>query len=45
LAFQPQWLEYEIDSNMTGVVSLCVNEVLWLPPHQAALRGKNAVAA
>src|SRR3989454_10884508 len=30
---------------MTGVVSLCVDDVVWLPPNQPALRGKNAVAA
>ena len=40
-----QWLEYELDGNMTGVVSLCVDDVVWLPPNQQALRGKNAVAA
>jgi len=45
LAVQQQWLEYELDGNMTGVVSLCVDDVVWLPPNQPALRGKNAVAA
>jgi ketosteroid isomerase-like protein len=44
LAVQHQWLEYELDGNMTGVVSLCVDDVVWLPPNQPALRGKNAVA-
>jgi ketosteroid isomerase-like protein len=45
LVVQQQWLEYERDGNMTGVVSLCVDDVVWLPPNQPALRGKNAVAA
>jgi len=45
LAVQQQWLEYELDGNMSGVVSLCVDDVVWLPPNQPALRGKNAVAA
>jgi ketosteroid isomerase-like protein len=45
LAVQQQWLEYELDGNMTGVVSLCVDDVVWLPPNEPALRGKNAVAA
>jgi ketosteroid isomerase-like protein len=45
LAFQQQWLEYELNGNMTGVVSLCVDDVVWLPPNEPALRGKNAVAA
>jgi ketosteroid isomerase-like protein len=45
LAVQQQWLEYELDGNLTGVVSLCVDDVVWLPPNQPALRGKNAVAA
>ncbi len=45
LAVQQQWLEYELDGNMTGVVSLCIDDVVWLPPNQRALRGKNAVAA
>jgi ketosteroid isomerase-like protein len=45
LAVQQRWLEYELDANMTGVVSLCVEDVVWLPPNQPALRGKNALAA
>jgi ketosteroid isomerase-like protein len=45
MAVQQQWLEYEQDGNMTGVVSLCVEDVVWLPPNQPALRGKKAVAA
>jgi ketosteroid isomerase-like protein len=45
LAVQQQWLQYELDGNMAGVVSLCVDDVVWLPPNQPALRGKNAVAA
>lgn len=45
LAVQQQWLDYELDGNMTGVVSLCVDDVVWLPPNQPALRGKSAVAA
>jgi ketosteroid isomerase-like protein len=45
LAVQQRWLEYELDGNMTGVVSLCADDVVWLPPNHPALRGKNAVAA
>jgi ketosteroid isomerase-like protein len=45
LAVQQRWLEYELDADMTGVVSLCVEDVVWLPPNQPALRGKNALAA
>jgi ketosteroid isomerase-like protein len=30
---------------MMGAVSLCVDDVVWLPPNQPALRGRNAVAA
>ena len=45
MAVQQQWLEYELDGNMTGIVWLCVDDVVWLPPNETALRGKNAVAA
>jgi ketosteroid isomerase-like protein len=45
LAVQQQWLEYELAGNMTGVVSLCVDNVVWLPPNEPPLRGKGAVAA
>jgi len=45
LAVQQKWLEYELAGNMRGVVSLCADDVVWLPPNQPALRGKKAVAA
>ena len=45
LAVQQQWLEYELGGNLTGIVSLCADDVVWLPPNQPALRGRDAVAA
>ncbi len=44
LAVQQAWLEYELAGNIMGVVSLCRDDVVWLPPNQPALRGQNAVA-
>jgi len=44
LAVQQEWLEYELHGNITGVVSLCSDDVVWLPPNQPALHGQNAVA-
>ena len=44
LAVQQKWLEFELDGNVTGVVSLCSDDVVWLPPNQPALHGRNAVA-
>jgi|ERR1017187_1458966 ketosteroid isomerase-like protein len=43
LTVQQEWLEYERNGNVTGVVSLCSDDVVWLPPNQPAMRGKNAV--
>lgn len=45
LAVQHQWIEYEIAGDTSGIVSLCVDDVVWLPPDESALRGTNAVAA
>lgn len=44
LALQQEWLEYELNGNIAGVLSLCSDDVAWLPPNQPALRGRNAVA-
>jgi ketosteroid isomerase-like protein len=44
LAVQQEWLEHELNGNIAGVVSLCSDDVVWLPPNQPALRGQNAVA-
>lgn len=44
LAVQQEWLEHELNGNIAGVVSLCSDDVVWLPPSQPALRGQNAVA-
>jgi ketosteroid isomerase-like protein len=45
LAVQQQWLEYELAGNTMGVVSLCADDVVWLPPNEPDLCGKSAVAA
>ena len=45
LAIQQQWLDYELAGNTTGVVSLCLEDVVWLPPNELALRGKSVVTA
>jgi len=45
LAIQQQWLDYELAGNTTGVVSLCLEDVVWLPPNEPTLRGKSEVAA
>jgi ketosteroid isomerase-like protein len=45
LAIQQQWLEYELAGDTMRVVSLCLDNVIWLPPNEPALRGKNVVAA
>ena len=44
LAVQQEWLEFELHGNITGVVSLCSDDVVWLPPNQPALHGQDAVA-
>jgi ketosteroid isomerase-like protein len=45
LAVHQQWLEHELAGNRSGVLALCVDDVVWLPPNEPALRGKTAVAA
>ncbi|MGA9585967.1 MAG: DUF4440 domain-containing protein [Terracidiphilus sp.] len=44
MAVQQEWLEHELNGDIAGVVSLCSDDVVWLPPNQPALRGQNAVA-
>lgn len=44
-AVHRQWLEHELAGNRSGILALCVDDVVWLPPHEPALRGKAAVAA
>jgi ketosteroid isomerase-like protein len=44
LAVQREWLDYELAGNIAGVVSLCSDDVVWLPPNQPALSGQNKVA-
>lgn len=44
LAVQQRWVDYELDGDTSGVISLCVDDVVWLPPNEPALRGKSAVA-
>ena len=41
---QQHWLERELAGDMVGVLDLCVEDVVWLPPNESALRGKSAVA-
>jgi ketosteroid isomerase-like protein len=45
MAVQQQWLDYELAGDMTGVLALCVDDVVWLPPNEPAVRGKKEVAA
>ena len=45
IAVQQQWLEHELAGDMTAVLALCADDVVWLPPNEPALRGKDAVAA
>jgi len=44
MAVQQHWLGYELASDTVGVLGLCVDDVVWLPPNKPALRGKSAVA-
>ena len=45
MALQQQWLEHELAGDMVAVLALCVDDVVWLPPNEPALRDKSAVAA
>ncbi|MBI3665557.1 MAG: DUF4440 domain-containing protein [Acidobacteria bacterium] len=45
MAVQQQWLDHELAGDMMGLLALCVQDVVWLPPNVPALRDKNAVAA
>ena len=45
MAFQQQWLGHELAGDMAGVLALCAEDVVWLPPNEPALRGKAGVAA
>jgi ketosteroid isomerase-like protein len=45
MAVHQEWLEHELAGDMSGVLALCVDETVWLPPGEPALRGKTAVAA
>lgn len=45
MAVQQQWVGHELAGDMAGVLALCVDDVVWLPPNEPALRDKNAVAA
>jgi ketosteroid isomerase-like protein len=45
MTVQQQWLERELAGDMAGVLALCVDDVVWLPPNEPALRDKSAVAA
>jgi ketosteroid isomerase-like protein len=45
IAVQEQWLAHELAGDRVGVLALCVDDVVWLPPNEPALREKSAVAA
>ena len=45
MAVQQQWLGHELAGDKVGVLALCVDDVVWLPPNGPALRDKMAVAA
>ena len=44
VAVQQHWLAHELAGEMAGLLGLCVDDVVWLPPNEPALRGKSAVA-
>jgi len=44
MAVQQHWLEDELAGDTVGVLALCVDGVVWLPPNEPAIRGKGAVA-
>ena len=44
MTVQQHWLGHELAGDMVGVLDLCVDDVVWLPPNESALRGKSAVA-
>jgi len=43
-AVQQKWLECELAGDPNGVLALCTDDVVWLPPNETALHGKKAVA-
>jgi len=45
MAIQQHWLGYELAGDRVGVLALCVDDVVWLPPNEPALRDKSVVAA
>jgi len=44
MAVQQHWLERELAGDTVAVLGLCVDDVVWLPPNEPAMRGKSAVA-
>ena len=45
MAVQQNWLACELAGDVAGVLALCADDVVWLPPNEPALRGKGPVAA
>ena len=43
MAVQQHWLEHELAGDTVGVLGLCVDDVVWLPPNESAMCGKSAV--
>src|SRR5215831_18205457 len=44
MTVQQHWLEHELAGDTVGVLGLCADEIVWLPPNESPLRGKSAVA-
>ncbi|MBI1983964.1 MAG: DUF4440 domain-containing protein [Acidobacteria bacterium] len=44
-ALQQRWIDCELAEDLTGVLALCTDDVVWLPPNEPALLGKQKVAA
>ena len=44
MTVQRHWLGHEVAGDIVGVLGLCAEDVVWLPPNESALRGKSAVA-
>lgn len=38
-----QWLSEELAGNLNGVLELCSDDIVWLPPGLSALAGKTAI--
>jgi ketosteroid isomerase-like protein len=45
MAVQQHWVDRELAGDVVGVLALCTDDVIWLPPNGPALRDKNSVAA